>query len=43
MRCSMLIPVGDVSPGEFQTIDAIREMAIALEQAGEIISRLSAD
>lgn len=34
MRYSVAIPVGDISPGEFQTQGAISEMASALEQAG---------
>lgn len=34
MKFSMAIPVGDIAPGEFQTMEAIREMATALEQAG---------
>ncbi|HEX7876772.1 MAG TPA: TIGR03619 family F420-dependent LLM class oxidoreductase [Sphingobium sp.] len=34
MKFSMAIPVGDTTPGEFQTLDAVREMAGALEKAG---------
>lgn len=34
MKFSMAIPVGDITPGEFQTMDAIKEMASALEKAG---------
>ena len=33
MKFSMAIPVGDITPGEFQTAEAIREMAAALEAA----------
>ena len=34
MKFSMAIPVGDITPGEFQTMAAVREMAVALETAG---------
>ena len=34
MRFSLEIPVGDITPGEYQTADAIKEMSIALENAG---------
>lgn len=33
MKFSMAIPVGDITPGEFQTAEAVREMASALEAA----------
>lgn len=33
MKFSMAIPVGDITPAEFQTPDAIREMAQAVETA----------
>lgn len=33
MKFSMAVPVGDVTPGEFQTLDAMREIATALEDA----------
>lgn len=34
MKFSMGIPVGDITPGEFQTYVGVREMANALEEAG---------
>lgn len=34
MKFSMAIPVGDITPGEFQTAEAVREMASAMEVAG---------
>lgn len=34
MKFSIEIPVGNIAPGEFQTFDAVREMAAALEKAG---------
>lgn len=34
MKFSMAIPIGDITPGEFQTMDAVREMAGALERSG---------
>ena len=34
MKFSMGIPVGDITPGEFQTAQAVTEMAQALETAG---------
>ena len=33
MKFTMDIPVGDITPGEFQTAAAVKEMAIALETA----------
>jgi probable F420-dependent oxidoreductase len=33
MKFTMSIPLGDITPGEFQTASAIREMATALEAA----------
>ncbi|WGM47527.1 hypothetical protein KOAAANKH_02404 [Brevundimonas sp. NIBR10] len=33
MKFTMAIPVGDITPGEFQTTEALREMAVALEAA----------
>lgn len=33
MHCCMYIPVGNITPGEFQSYEAITEMAQALEQA----------
>jgi hypothetical protein len=32
MKFTWQIPVGDITPSELQTIDAIREMAVALER-----------
>lgn len=34
MKFTMDIPVGVITPGEFQTADAIKSMALALENAG---------
>lgn len=34
MKFTMGIPLGDITPGEFQTPDAVREMSVALETAG---------
>lgn len=34
MKVTMAIPLGDITPGEFQTPGAVREMAQALETAG---------
>jgi alkanesulfonate monooxygenase SsuD/methylene tetrahydromethanopterin reductase-like flavin-dependent oxidoreductase (luciferase family) len=34
MGYSVEIPVGEIAPGEFHTMDAVREMASALERAG---------
>lgn len=34
MKFSVMIPMGVITPGEFQTAEAIREMAVALEAAG---------
>ena len=34
MKFTMAIPLGDITPGEFQTPDAVREMSVALESAG---------
>lgn len=34
MNFSIEIPVGDITPGEFQSLDAIREMGAALEKSG---------
>ncbi len=34
MKFSAYLPVGNITPGEFQSISAIREMAGALEEAG---------
>lgn len=34
MKVSVAIPVGDIAPGEFQTMAAVREMAAAMEAAG---------
>lgn len=34
VKFSMAIPVGDITPGEFQTAHAVREMALALEETG---------
>jgi probable F420-dependent oxidoreductase len=34
MKFTMAIPLGDVTPGEFQTPDAVRSMSVALENAG---------
>lgn len=34
MKFSAYIPVGNITPGEFQSLEAIKEMAGALEQAG---------
>lgn len=34
MKFSMAIPIGDVTPGEFQTAQAVREMTQALEASG---------
>lgn len=34
MKFSMAMPIGDITPGEFQSMVAVREMASALEQAG---------
>lgn len=33
MKFTMNLPIGDITPGEFQTAEAIREMATALEAA----------
>lgn len=33
MKFTAAIPLGDIAPGEFQTLDAVREMAGALESA----------
>ncbi|MBV1686321.1 TIGR03619 family F420-dependent LLM class oxidoreductase [Novosphingobium sp. G106] len=34
MKFTMAIPLGDITPGEYQTPKAIREMSVALETAG---------
>lgn len=34
MKFTVAIPLGDITPGEFQTPDAVREMSVALEEAG---------
>ena len=34
MKFTMAIPLGDITPGEFQTPDGVREMSVALENAG---------
>ena len=34
MKFTMAIPLGDITPGEFQTPQAVREMSLALEAAG---------
>jgi len=34
MKFTMSLPIGDITPGEFQTLDGIREMSVALEAAG---------
>lgn len=34
MKFTMAIPLGDITPGEYQTPDAIRDMSVALEAAG---------
>ncbi|KMS52002.1 hypothetical protein V474_02835 [Novosphingobium barchaimii LL02] len=34
MKFTMSIPIGDITPGEFQTPAAVREMAVAMESAG---------
>ncbi len=34
MKFTMAIPLGEIAPGEFQSMDAIRQMTQALEQAG---------
>lgn len=34
MKFTMAIPLGDITPGEFQTPQAVREMSQALENAG---------
>lgn len=34
MKFTMAIPLGDITPGEFQTPEAVREMSQALEAAG---------
>lgn len=34
MKFTMAIPLGDITPGEFQAPDAVREMSQALEAAG---------
>ncbi len=34
MKFTMAIPLGDITPGEFQTPQAVREMSLALENAG---------
>ena len=34
MKFTMAIPLGDITPGEFQTPQAVREMSVALETAG---------
>ena len=34
MKFTMAIPLGDITPGEFQTPQAVQEMSVALENAG---------
>ena len=34
MKFTMAIPLGDITPGEFQTPQAVQEMSVALESAG---------
>ncbi|MBV1689012.1 TIGR03619 family F420-dependent LLM class oxidoreductase [Novosphingobium sp. G106] len=34
MKFTVAIPLGDITPGEFQTPDAVRTMSVALETAG---------
>lgn len=34
MKFTLAIPLGDITPGQFQSLEAIREMSVALETAG---------
>ena len=34
MKFTLAIPLGDITPGEFQTPEGVREMSVAIERAG---------
>jgi len=34
MKFFMAMPLGNIAPGEFQSLDAVREISVALEEAG---------